>query len=148
MWRLTDDKTKSRLKLARWPKVGPLGRDIEQVFAHLVYQDTSSPLPLTIWCGQEAIIILANIDDHSSDEVDITVSDEALLLTITTKLEKLPSTEGQLSEITKPESYVLPLAYQIDVNQIDSEYKDNLLHIKLPRLKPPAANEDGPAAIQ
>jgi len=135
MWQLSDDSNASG-KLTRWLKVGPLGANIDRVFSNLVYGDNSSPLPLTIWCNPDVIIILAETGHLSENEIDITVADKSLRLRIGPFLE---DDESKLN-ITLPQHpppdkiYTIPLLYQVNLDWIEAEFCNNLLHIKLRRL--------------
>ena len=130
MWHLDDEKRKlGQHRALDWSQVGPLGQRVSRIFANLVYQDYSSPLPLTVWCSPEWIIILADTHPLGSDEVDITVDDNALLLTIKNMTGGVST---QVENKSQPYSISLPCA--VDVEHIEAGLEDNLLHIKLPCL--------------
>jgi len=146
VWQFTDQKLKARRKLSNWPEVGPLGRDIDRVFSNLVYRDISSPLALTIWCDSDTIIILAKIYDFNLNEVDITVADQALLLKTTPDI---GAVEANIHHQTQNEPlYTIPLLYQVAVSQIEADLDNDLLYIRLPRLKEPMAAENGTKYLQ
>ena len=134
-----DEKAKARQKARDRFKMGPLGQRANHVFSGLTYQDTSSPLPMTIWCGPEAIIILAETHHLHSSEIDIAVADQALFLTIEPIDEPAANSLIILEDETTNEgSFTVPLLYQIDADQVEAQYDNHLLQIVLPRL-----NTDG-----
>jgi HSP20 family molecular chaperone IbpA len=130
-----DEKAKARQKAKDRFRIGPLGQRVDHVFSGLTYQDTSSPLPMTIWCGPEAIIILAETHHLHSSEIDITVADQALFLKIE-PIDAPPANSLAILEdkATDEGPFTVPLLYQVDADQVEAQYDDHLLHIVLPRL--------------
>lgn len=143
-WRQDDPNNKVRGRPLNWPEVGPLRRDVNRLFSSLAYQDESGPLPLTVWYDQHVILILTKTDHLDSKEVDIAVADQSLLLCFA------GAEEGCEAEADVPawesewnlQPYVIPLPYRIDVNQIDASFNDDLLQIRLLRLKGQETGED------
>ncbi len=135
---------KVRGRPLNWPEVGPLRRDVNRLFSSLAYQDESGPLPLTVWYDQHVILILTKTDHLDSKEVDIAVADQSLLLSFAGAAEgsepeaNVPAWEGEWN--LNP--YVVQLPYRIDVNQIDASFDDDLLQIRLLRLKGQETEED------
>jgi HSP20 family molecular chaperone IbpA len=143
-WRHNKPNRKIRTRALNWPEVGPLRRDVNRLFSSLAYQDESGPLPLTVWYDQHLILILTKTDHLDAKEVDIAVADQSLLLSFTGAAEggepeaRVPAWEGEWDL----QPYVIQLPYRIDVNQIDTSFDDDLLQIRLLRLKGQEPEED------
>lgn len=138
-----DEKAKARQKAKDRFRIGPLGQRVDHVFSGLTYQDTSSPLPMTICCGPEAIIILAETQHLHSSEIDITVADQALFLKIE-PIDELPANSLVILEdnATDEGSFTVPLLYQVDADQVEAQYDNHLLRIVLPRLNTSGAADN------
>ena len=137
MWQLPEQKEKTRRRSTNWPQIGPLGRDVGQVFSSLVYNDTSSPLPLTIVCGQDVITVLADTTRLDSNEIDIAVADQTLYLSLEAQEEALSAAASDQPTPTELDSFShsVSLPYRVDVGQIDAGFDNDMLHITLPKLQ-------------
>jgi HSP20 family molecular chaperone IbpA len=143
-WRQNDPNNKVRGRPLNWPEVGPLRRDVNRLFSNLTYQDESGPLPLTVWYDQNVILILTKTDHLDSKEVEIAVAEQSLLLSFAGTAEgreadaNVAAWEGE----GNLHPYVIQLPYRIDINQIDASFDDDLLQIRLLRLKGQETEED------
>lgn len=135
---------KVRSRPLNWPEVGPLRRDVNRLFSSLAYHDESGPLPLSVWYDQHVIFILTKTDHLDSKEVDIAVADQSLLLSFAEAADE-PESEANVpawEDARDLYPYVIQLPYRIDVNQIDASFDDDLLQIRLMRLKGQETEED------
>ena len=138
-WRQSNSLNKPRSKILNWPDIGPLRRGLDRLFSQLVYQDNFGPVPLMIWQNEDMIIILAKIEHLVSEKLNLTVGEQSLLLNFSQACDE-PKAEtdppfDQANEQFLP--YVINFPYPIDLNQIETDVDDDLLHLRLRRAQKP-----------
>ena len=133
----SDKKNKFRLKVSSWQNIGPLGKNIDRVFSNLVYQKDSQLLPLTVYCSQDLTIVLADTKFLGLDELDITVEESLVQLTVISELgpDSAIIEEGYFEQEDAFYSHTIPLFHKVDVSQMGVSLEDNILRIELPHMK-------------
>jgi HSP20 family protein len=139
----------SELSLWRKQEFDRMRREMDQLFRRFRREfgvsrsllETSEALAMNLSTTENAVILRTELPGIDPQDIDISVTDEALTLkahTRTDVVQKDDNTE-RITKSAKSISRTISLPCRIVPEDVQATFKDGILEIVLPRCKPPEA---------
>lgn len=127
-----------------WRELDTLQRDMNRLFSTYGERSATDFPSINVWAGKDEVTLTAELPGVSSEDMDISVQDNALTLSGSRRTEELK--DGGISHRQERDSgqfsRTVRLPFKVDDGKVKANYKNGILEITLPR-----AEEDKPKKI-
>jgi HSP20 family protein len=125
------------LRTGGWDPFHELGRlqeEVNRLFSRVTPSSSESP-PLNLYAGRDDIVVTAEVPGTEPEEVQISVVESTVTLTVSRKLEpEGPGRAFQRRERTEGRATrTLQLPFRVNADRVEASIRNGILQVRLPR---------------